>query len=274
VRVLVAGGTGRLGGLVVRQLVERGREVRVMTRDRGRAEGLRELGVEIVDGDVRRAETLPAALAAVDVVVSAVHGFAGPGHVSPRSVDLEGNLNLIAAAEREQTAVVLLSIVGTAADSQMELFRCKHAAEQRLKSSSVPWTIVRSVAFVELWADLVGKGVVFGRGDNPISFVSVHDVAAIVTGAVVDPGLRGQVIDVVGPRCLTLNELASQLQGPGPRRVRHVPRWLLRALAPAHRQPAAALAMDTIDMTATAVAGARVGVTPLDRAVPGTGALP
>lgn len=275
-KVLVAGGTGRLGVLIVGRLVERGVGVRVLTRDKDRARGLRNLDVEVVVGDVRRAETLPAALQDVDVVVSAVHGFAGPGRVSPESVDRDGNANLVAAAATSGADVVMLSIVGAAPDNPMELQRCKYAAEQGLRESGVRWTIVRSAAFVELWAELVGKGIVFGRGDNPVNFVSVHDVADVVTQAVLDPGLRGQVIDVVGASCLTFNELADRLRNlhGQPRRVRHVPRWFLRALAPLHRQPRAGLVMDTADMTCRTVSGAHIGPTPVDQALARVEAVP
>lgn len=268
-RVLVAGGTGRLGTLVVRQLVERGSTVRVITRDTSRAEHLRALGVEVVEGDVRRPASLRPATQGVDVVVSAVHGFAGPGGVSPESVDRDGNAHLIEAANQAGAAFVLVSIVGAAPDSPMELFRCKYDAEQRLRESGVPWTIVQSVAFVELWADIVGKGIVFGGGDNAINFVSVHDVADVVTEVVLDPRQRGQVVKVVGPRCLSFNQLAAEMQRlcGRPRRVRRVPRWLLRGLAHLHRQPRAALVMDTVDMTSQPLPEARVGPTTLETAL-------
>ncbi|HET6166701.1 MAG TPA: SDR family oxidoreductase [Marmoricola sp.] len=261
-RVLVAGGTGRLGRLVVSRLLERGVTVRVLTRDATRAGDLRDLGAEVVDGDVRKPETLPAALQDVDVVVSAFHGFVGSG-LSPESVDRDGNANLVAAAQTAQVAVVLMSVVEAAADSPMVLFRCKAAAEEGLRASGVQWTIVRSAAFIELWAELVGKGIVFGRGENPINFVSVHDVADVVMDAVLDPSRRGQVIDVVGPERLTFNQLADRLRALDgrPRRVRHVPRGMLRLLAPLHRQPKAALVMDTTDMTYRSVSGAHVGPT-------------
>jgi uncharacterized protein YbjT (DUF2867 family) len=269
VKVLVAGGTGRLGSLVVRQLAERDVAVRVLTRDPARAQSLQPLGIGIVEGDVRRPDSLPAAMADVDVVVSAVQGFAGPGHVSPQSVDGEGNAHLIAAAGAAGAAVVMVSVVGAAPDSPMELFRCKYSAEKTLQSSGVPWTIVRATAFVELWAELVGKGVVFGRGDNPINFVSVRDVAEIVTGAVVDPTRRGHVIEVGGPEDLTFNELVAALRDVrgAPAKVRHVPRTMLRALAPLHRQPRAALVMDTVDMTYLPASGRLVGETKIREAV-------
>ena len=94
----------------------------------------------------------------------------------------------------------------------MELFRAKYAAEQHLRASGAPWTIVRATAFVELWAEIMAKPIVFGRGDNPINFVSVIDVAAVVVRAIVDPALRGTVLEVGGPENITFNELAARLQ--------------------------------------------------------------
>jgi NADH dehydrogenase len=235
----------------VRDLVERGVDVRVLTRDQHRADHLGPTAVEVARGDVRKPETLPAAVADVDVVVSAMHGFAGPGRVSPKSVDRDGYAHLVTAAEDAGAAVVMVSIVGASPDSSMELFRYKYAAEQHLQSSGVPWTIVRSTAFAELWAELVGTGLVFGRGDNPINLVSVRDVAHVVRDAVLDDALRGRILNVGGPAEVTFNELAAILQEQTgrPARVRHVPRRLLRALAPFHRQPRAGYAMDTTDLT-------------------------
>ena len=84
----------------------------------------------------------------------------------------------------------------------------KYAAEQHLRASGVPWTIVRATAFLETWTALLeqtascsGRPLVFGRGDNPINFVSVDDVAALVERVVVDPSTRGQVFEIGGPAC-------------------------------------------------------------------------
>src|SRR6478609_10254821 len=53
--ILVAGGTGRLGALVVSGLTDRGERVRVLTRDPGRAVKLVGPLVELTVGDVREA---------------------------------------------------------------------------------------------------------------------------------------------------------------------------------------------------------------------------
>lgn len=246
--ILVAGGTGRLGTLVVTELLAGGHAVRVLTRDPARARRFPEGALEIVRGDVRDKASLVPAMRDVTVVVSAVQGFAGPGRVTPETVDHRGNKALVDAADGAGADVVMMSVVGASADSPMELFRAKFAAEEHLRAARVRWTIVRATAFVELWSEIVAKAPVLGRGDNPINFVCVHDVAAAVARAAVEPWLRGHVIEVGGPENLTLNELAVLVRGDGGR-IHHVPRMVLRALALVARKPRAALVMDTVDMT-------------------------
>jgi NADH dehydrogenase len=179
-------------------------------------------------------------------------------------VDRDGNAHLIAAAEATGASFILMSVVGASADHPMELFRMKFQAEQRLRASGVAWTIVRSTAFLETWITLLehtasgsGRPVVFGRGDNPINFVSVVDVAALLQEVVIDPSTRGQVFEIGGPQNLSLNQLAAFVQRAAGRgdAPRHVPRMVLRAMGlvmrpfkpELARQAQAALVMDRGD---------------------------
>jgi NADH dehydrogenase len=263
--ILVAGGTGRLGTLVVRRLLERGERVRVLTRRPASADHLGD-EVEVAVGDLRDPASLHAAVAGVDVAVSAAHGFLGPRGTSPTTVDRDGNANRTAAAGSVGAELVLVSIVGAAADSPIELFRMKHAAEQRALASAVPTTVVRATAFLELWIELLeqtagrsGRPLVFGKGDNPISFVSVTDVAALVDLAIHDRSTRGEVLEIGGPDALTFNELAAWVQAAAGRTgaARHLPPPMLRVVAATvgrlhpqlRRQTTTALAMDRDDMT-------------------------
>jgi NADH dehydrogenase len=270
--IAVAGGTGRLGTRVVQRLAARGVEVRVLTRDRARAQHLSDAAAEIVTCDVRDRDAVGLALRGAATVVSAVQGFAGPGRVSPASVDRDGNANIVDAAAEAGADVVLMSGVGASSGHAMELFRAKYSAEEHLRASTVPWTIVRATAFVELWAEIMSKPIVFGRGENPINFVSVEDVASVVEDVATDTTRRGEVIEVGGPENLTFNEFAALLQRVQGRsgKVRHVPRGALRAIAPFARQPRAALAMDTVDMTFDAGAtdpGAQLPMTDVQTAL-------
>lgn len=264
--VLVAGGSGRLGGQVVPALAARGIHVRVMTRDRLRAGHLSGEQVEVVLGDVGDPASICRAVSGCEVVVSAIHGFAGTGGDSPAVVDRDGNITLIGAARAAGADLVLISGVGAAPDSPMELFRMKHAAECALTASTVPFTIVRATAFLELWIDLLTRTagrskrpLVFGRGQNPINFVSVRDVAALVDRVVTDPATRGETLQIGGPANLTLNQLAQLVieNLGGHRQPRHIPPAALRALAGTvgrlrpglGRQAHASLVMDRDDMT-------------------------
>ncbi len=265
-RVLVAGGTGRLGTLVVRSLAAREVDVTVLTRDPSRATHLPRRHVNVIRGDVRDAAVTTAAAADVDIVISAVQGFAGPGGGSPASVDRDGNINLVDAASASGADVVLLSVAGASADSPFELFRMKSAAETYLAASRVPATVVRATAFLELWMDLLrdtarrsGRPLVFGRGQNPINFVSVTDVAAVVEHVTLDPTTRGQTLTIGGPDALTLDDLARMVTAAdgGSTSPRHLSRPALHVMAatigrlrqPLGRQARSALAMDTHDMT-------------------------
>ena len=217
--ILIAGGTGRLGSVLAARLTGRGLAVRVLTRAPARASHLAAPGIEVVTGDVRDRASLALAVRGADVVVSAIHGFTGPRGTSPATIDYQGNVNLIDAARATGADFVLMSGVGAAADSPMELFRMKHAAEQYLQAGDGCWTIVRATSFLELWIDVLGKTaarsgrpVVFGRGDNPINFVSVTDVADLLELAVTDPATRGRILEIGGPDNLTFNQLAAAIQ--------------------------------------------------------------
>jgi uncharacterized protein YbjT (DUF2867 family) len=284
--ILIAGGTGRLGTALVTLLAGRGQAVRVLTRDPARAAHLGAAPAEIVTGDVRDPASLAAAVRGAEVVVSAVHGFAGPGGVSPATVDHQGNINLINAAQAAGAGFVLMSVVGAAAGSPSELLRMKHAAEQYLRASGISWTIVRATAFGELWIELLsqtaarsGRPIVFGAGTNPVNFVSVTDVAALAGHAITDPAARGQILEIGGPADLTLNQLAAMVQAAAGRTSapRHVPAAVLRLVActigrvkpELGRQARAALLMDQADLShdATAIHRACPGLpsTPMDK---------
>src|SRR4029077_20361661 len=79
--ILLAGGTGRLGTVLPPRLTGHGLAVRVLTRDPARAGHLAALGVEVATGDVGDRASLAPALEGAGVVVSAVHGFTGPGGI-------------------------------------------------------------------------------------------------------------------------------------------------------------------------------------------------
>jgi uncharacterized protein YbjT (DUF2867 family) len=238
--ILVAGGTGCLGSVVANDLSRRGLAVRVLSRGLAPRPGRLDPEVEVVRADVRDPAALDRPMEEVDLVVSAVQGFVGPAGVTPASVDRDGNIHLIEAAERAGAGFVMVSVVGASPASPMALMRAKYDAEQRLRSSGLAWTIIRPEAYAETWAQLIEqtagrshRPLVFGRGDNPITWVSVVDVAALVERAVTDEALRGRVLEICGPEPATLTQLAEMVMARHgwAGTPRHVPRPVLHAMA-------------------------------------------
>jgi NADH dehydrogenase len=262
--IVVAGASGTLGPLLVPLLVGRGEPVRVVTRDPDAA-SRKVSGVELIAGDVTRPADARRAVEGARVVVSAITGFASPAGL--QAVDIEGNRILADAAARAGVEqFVLLSVAQATADHPMALFRAKFAAEQAIRASGIGWTIIRPTAYLETWLGLIGgplvakgKTLVFGRGRNPINFVSALDVARVVDLAIADRSFRGKVVEMPGPENLTLDQLVAIIESVYGRsgRVSHTPRAAMRllsiALGPIDRmragQIAAALVMDTRDMT-------------------------
>jgi uncharacterized protein YbjT (DUF2867 family) len=263
--ILVAGGTGHLGTELIPRLCARDSHVRVLTRNPERAGERLGDAPEFARGDVRDSRSLTAAMHGVDTVVSAVTGF-GPGGIGPRVVDFEGNGNLIRAAEAVGVRrFVLLSMHDARADHPLELARMKCRAEAAVRASRLDWTIVRPTAFMALWTGIVGdpivnkgKTTVFGRGDNPINFISEHDVAHFVELALFDPDLSRAVLDIGGPDNLTFNQMVQQIEVAASRKaaVKHVPVSVMR-VAQVLMRPfksdiaaiiGAGIAFDTMDM--------------------------
>jgi uncharacterized protein YbjT (DUF2867 family) len=264
--IVIAGGTGRMGRDLALRLVERGLPIRILVRDPGRIPEVLRGRVEAVRADVREPASLAPALEGADTVVSAITGFGGPGAEGAKAVDGDGNIALIDAAESTGAEhLVLLSVRRAGPDSPVALFREKHRAEERLERSRMTGTIVRPTAYMETWIDVVGRPLVttgrtrvFGRGDNPINFVSATDVAALTELAVVDGTVRGSVIDAVGPENLSMNELIETVRRVtgATGQVDHASRAVMRVLATVLRaakpiladQIRAGLVMDTADM--------------------------
>jgi len=203
----------------------------------------------------------------VTTVISAMHGFTGTNDSNPKTVDHLGNRNLIEASKRSGVRdFIMLSINGVSADHPMELFRMKFLAEQELRASGLSWTIIRPTAYMETWARIIGEPLMtygktrlFGRGRNPINFISVHDVARVVERATFERSMRGEVLEIGGPENLSMRQFVETFTSVTGKtgKVSAVPLPMMRVMsvlmrplnATIARQIQAGIVMDTTDQT-------------------------
>jgi uncharacterized protein YbjT (DUF2867 family) len=190
--ILVTGGAGNVGANVVRQLLDAGEKVRVITRnpsDRSFPDQ-----VEVVPGDLTRPETLPAALSGVD------RAFLFPVYNG-----LDGFLE--AARRADLQHVVLLSSAAVEFPPPGWIREVHLQLERAVAASGLPWTYLRPEAFMTndlAWKhQIVNGGVVRGAyGNAPTAPIDPRDIAAVAVRALLDQRV-GEAYVLTGPQSLT-----------------------------------------------------------------------
>jgi uncharacterized protein YbjT (DUF2867 family) len=89
--ILIVGVTGVLGRETTRQLLAAGHRVRGLTRSPERAADLKELGAEIILGDLTNRTSLEKACKGVEAVLACAHQLMGTGRYKSEAVDDEGS---------------------------------------------------------------------------------------------------------------------------------------------------------------------------------------
>ncbi len=138
--ILVTGGTGTVGSQVVRELLSRGAQVQVLTRDPAKAAKL-PAGVKAVTGDLMKVET-------VRRVFKGVDGVFLINAVSPTEVH-EGLLSVCALRDENVKRLVYLSVHHADAVPWVPHFGGKLGIEQAVLKSGVPATVLRPNNFYQ-----------------------------------------------------------------------------------------------------------------------------
>ena len=158
-KYLVLGATGTVGSQVARELLERGHQVRVLTRDPAKAAVLG-AGVEIVKGDLLDPITLKTLFTGVD------GAFLLNGVSITESQ--EGLMALTAAKVAGLKKIVYMSVQHADRAPHLPHFGSKVGIEFAIKHSGIPYTILRPSNFYQ--NDYWFKDVVLQYGVYPQPF--------------------------------------------------------------------------------------------------------
>jgi nucleoside-diphosphate-sugar epimerase len=125
-RAFVTGGTGFIGGRVVRKLRGRGDEVVALVRSPARASDLAELGCELVEGDLTSADAIRRGVQGCDAVfhIAAVYkiGIPASERGSMREANVRGTeLVLDAATEANVKRIVYVSTIAAFGNTHGEI---------------------------------------------------------------------------------------------------------------------------------------------------------
>ena len=248
---LVVGATGMVGTEICRLLASAGQPVRALVRatsDVNKVEKLKSLSVAVVQGDLRDRASLKAACKDVSAVISTASTmpFAyQPNENTPQSTDQDGCLSLIAAAREAGVQRLVYTSFPPMAPS-FPLQDAKRAVEERLRASGMSYTILQPTYFMEIWlSPAVGfdylnhKAVIYGSGDNPISWISFLDVAQFAVASVNHPIAQNATLQLGGPEGLAPSEVVKIFEkiGGKPFDVTHIAVDALQAQVAAATDP-------------------------------------
>jgi uncharacterized protein YbjT (DUF2867 family) len=235
---LIVGAGGRLGGGVARRLLAASLPVRAMSRDPGRLAPLAALGAEVVRGDLTDPASVARACRGAHTVLAAAHAFVGVGANAMARVDDAGNRRLIDSAREAGVRHFVFTSARYGADDAVDFFRVKFAMERYLEASGLPFTILLPAAFMEEHAERIGRPVIergttviLGRGESPVRYVAVDDVAH-VAAEVMRGAPLGAIVPLAGPEALTARDVVAVYERVAGRaaRVRYVSPRTLRLL--------------------------------------------
>lgn len=230
--ILVVGATGRLGGLITRQLLAQGKTVRIVVRPNspsaelaraGMATSAQELidaGAQPVAADLKDRTSLDAACAGVKTVITTANAALRGGDDTFQTVDLEGTRNLINAAGAAKVQhCIYTSTFGAAPEHPHPLYSAKGQSEAALKASGLIYTILQPTVFMEVWIPVVvgmpmraGQPVTLvGEGRRKQAFVAVGDVMACAVAAVENPRAYNQTIIISDPTTYSWTEVTASV---------------------------------------------------------------
>ncbi len=225
-KVLVTGGTGFVGGHVVRELVARGYEPVCLVRNpdhlghtlpkeqRSRLRG--------IAGDILNPDALARAARGCTAAIHLV-GIIEERRLLGRTfqrLHVDATQNVVnACAQAGVLRYVHMSALGTRPDAVSAYHQTKWAAEQIVRGSSLAWTIFRPslihgpdgefMQMMKFFATSRRQPLMpyFGRGTNLLQPISVRDVAAVFVKSLAMPETIGQVYELGGPDRFTWKEL-------------------------------------------------------------------
>ena len=238
-RVMVAGGTGYIGGGVALALHNNGYWIRALTRDlKRKPEGCD----EAFEGHATIPSTLKGLCDGIDVVFSSI-GIKGFG-AKPTfwDVDYQANINIL--EEAKSAGVKHFVFVTTLGGPKMALMCPLAEARERVASAVIESGMDYNIfAPAGLFNDMAhalaaarhGMVLLLGDGEGLLNPLSALDLGDEIAKAIKDPAQRNKVRSVGGPETMThrnVAELCFKILGKKPR-IKATPSWLTGFIAEA-----------------------------------------
>ena len=200
-QVFVAGATGKTGRHIVRQLCDRNVTVVALVRDPEKAKEILPAAAQLVTGDILKPDSFKSALNDCSVLICATGASPSLDPTGPYKVDYEGTKNLVDAAKEHNIEhfVIVSSLCVSKFFHPLNLFWLvlywKKQAEQYIKSSGIPYTIVRPGG---LKSEDNADKIVMSEADTLFDgSIPRQKVAQVCVEALSQPEAKARIVEIV-----------------------------------------------------------------------------
>ena len=214
--VAIAGAHGQIARRLTRLLAARGDRIRGLIRNPAHADDVRADGAEpvLLDLETAGADQVAAAIDGADAVVFAAGAGPGSGAERKLTVDRDGAVALVRAADAANVGrYVIVSSVGAEAppdgDDVFSVYvRAKAEADQAVMAGGLDWTVVRPGPLT----DAPGTGTVRLETEPFRDDVTRDDVARVIAATLAEPRSAGLILYVADGDVPVEDALAATLE--------------------------------------------------------------
>lgn len=234
-KILVTGATGKVGSRLVPRLLAKGLDIRILVRDESKVQHLKDLGAEVVTGDINNPETLPAAVKGIDTIIHVAGYFRNMQDAEGiMKTNYNGTMSLADAAVKAGIKRLIFSSTGLVYGHDLP-----HPADENDPcnvdmASAYPASKLKAEkellemnAAGKLDVRIVRFGFVYGNGDDHLSaypslfpFFKAHpgarthlvhhlDVAQAIFLLLNTEGINGEIFNLADDSAVTYYEIAK-----------------------------------------------------------------
>jgi len=208
--IVVTGATGKLGGHVMKGLLEKvpAKDLRVAVRDPGKAADLAAAGVDVRRADYSDAAALADALVGADKLLLISSSAVGRRLAHHRAV--------IDAAVKAGVGQVVYTSILRAPTTPIALAGEHKQTEELLAATGTPFVFLRNGWYTENHTEqlpviLQHGAIAAAAGDGRFASAARADYAAAAVAVLTTPGHDGKAYELAGDQPFTLAELAAEI---------------------------------------------------------------
>jgi NADH dehydrogenase len=216
----------------------------VIVRNPDKARTLKDLGVDVVKGDISDAASLENATAGVERVIHLVGIIQETPGATFKGVHVDGTRNILEASRKGGVRHVFYqSALGTRPNAKSEYHKTKWAAEELVRASEIPYTILRPSLiygdgdqFTIRLSEMIRLSPllpVIGSGRSKVQPIFIDDVAKCILKAVTSDCCLNEMYEIGGPDQLSYEEVTVAIaEAMGVKRpTLHLPLFFMKSMA-------------------------------------------